>query len=108
MVVPPLVNHLSATEFLKDTLKRTMGADRVKIMDKPSQVSEDFAYYLYQVPGAIMWLGCNSGEETAYALHHPKFNMDEKALIAGVAAHVSVADRFLDEAVELTFDTAVK
>ena len=81
-----------------------MGKDQVKIMDKPSQVSEDFAYYLYHVPGAIMWLGCCSGEETGYALHHPRFNMDETALKAGVAAHVMIADRFLDGDVELTLD----
>lgn len=108
MVVPPLVNHLSATEFLKETLDKIMEPGSVKIMDKPSQVSEDFAYYLYHVPGAIMWLGCSSGEETSYALHHPKFNMDERALTAGVMAHVAVADRFLDEDAELIFDTMVK
>lgn len=104
MVVPPLINHRSATEFLKKTLEDSMGKDQVKIMDKPSQVSEDFAYYLYHVPGAIMWLGCCSGEETGYALHHPRFNMDETALKAGVAAHVMIADRFLDGDVELTLD----
>ncbi len=103
-VVPPLINHRSATELLKKTLEEALEKDRVKIMDKPSQVSEDFAYYLYHVPGAITWLGCCGGEETGYALHHPRFNMDETVLKIGVAAHVAIADRFLDERAELTFD----
>lgn len=104
LVVPPLINHRSATELLKDTLENSLGKDRVKIMDKPSQVSEDFAYFLYQVPGAIMWLGCCSGEETGYALHHPKFNMDEGALKTGVTALAAIADRFLDDNKQLSFD----
>ena len=89
--------------FLKKTLETSMGKERVKIMDKPSQVSEEFANFLYHVPGAIMWLGCSSDESTSYALHHPKFNMDEAALAVGVAAHVTLADRFLDDDVEFTF-----
>jgi len=104
MVVPPLINHRSATELLKTTLEASLGKDKVKIMDKPSQVSEDFAYYLYQVPGAIMWLGCCAGEDTGYALHHPKFNMDESVLKTGVTALMTIADRFLDEDVELASD----
>ena len=99
----PLINHRSATEFLKKALEDSMGKEHVKIMSKPSMVSEDFANYLCHVPGAIMWLGCCSGEDTSYALHHPKFNMDEAALKVGVAAHVVLASRFLEENVELTF-----
>lgn len=91
----PLINHRISTEFAKEILENTLGREQVKIMDKPSQVSEDFSNYLSRVPGALMWLGCCSGEETGYALHHPKFQPDLSALKTGVAVHAALAVSFL-------------
>ena len=81
----------------------TIGPERVKIMPQPSTATEDFANYLFKVPGTFMWLGCCSGEDTAYPLHHPKFNMDEKALKTGVAAHLSIVNEYLNTDAQLEF-----
>ena len=99
--VNPLINHYGAAEFLKKTLEEVLGREHVKIMRRPSTASEDFSNYLFQVPGVFMWLGCRSGESTGYPLHHPCFNMDEHALKTGVAAHLAVADRFLNSDIVL-------
>ncbi len=102
--VDVLTNHYSAADFLESTLVDTIGEEHVKVMRRPSTVTEDSAKYLARVPGCFMWLGCSSSEETSYALHHPKFQMDEAALKTGVAAHVAVANRFLNTDVELKYD----
>lgn len=102
--VNPLINHPCASQLLKDALEETIGVENVKIMRQPSQVSEDFANYLFKVPGTFMWLGCSNGPETSYPLHHPKFAMDEKALKTGVAAHLSIVNKYLNSDVELYYD----
>lgn len=102
--VNPLINHYCASRLLKETLEETIGADRVKIMRQPSTASEDFSNYLFRVPGTFMWLGCSSGEDTSFPLHHPSFAMDEKALKTGVAVHLAIVDRYLNTDVELRCD----
>ena len=101
--VNPLVNHQCASMLLKEALEKTIGPERVKIMPQPSTATEDFANYLFKVPGTFMWLGCCSGEDSAYPLHHPKFNMDEKALKTGVAAHLSIVNEYLNTDAQLEF-----
>jgi metal-dependent amidase/aminoacylase/carboxypeptidase family protein len=47
---------------------------------------DDFSYFLQQVPGALFVLGAGDGtERTSHPLHHPRFDIDESALIAGAA-----------------------
>jgi len=43
----------------------------------PSLGGEDFAYYQQQIPGAFVKIGTGMG----YSLHHPKFIVDEAALV---------------------------
>lgn len=50
----------------------------------PAMTGEDFGYLLHQVPGVMFWLGV----ETAYPLHHPQMQPDERALPFAVE-HVS-------------------
>jgi metal-dependent amidase/aminoacylase/carboxypeptidase family protein len=38
---------------------------------------EDFYYYLLHIPGAFVFVWSNS----PYALHHPKFNLEEDAML---------------------------
>ena len=102
--VNPLINHYSSAEFVKEVLTEAIGGEHVKIMRSPSTASEDFSNYLFQVPGVFMWLGCCSGENTSYPLHHPCFSMDEHALKTGVKAHLAIVERFLNSNVELKFD----
>lgn len=43
---------------------------------------EDFAYYLEKVPGTFYFTGARDHEkEEAYPHHHPKFDIDERALL---------------------------
>jgi metal-dependent amidase/aminoacylase/carboxypeptidase family protein len=45
--------------------------------------SEDFAFYLERVPGAMFRLGCSSDRAGGPSLHSPLFDMDEECLRVG-------------------------
>src|SRR5699024_11493950 len=45
----------------------------------PEMGGEDFAYYMLERPGAYFFTGAQK-EDHAYPHHHPKFDIDERAL----------------------------
>lgn len=49
---------------------------------RPAMTGEDFGYLLQQIPGVMLWLGVNDD----HALHSPKLNIDESALLPGFTA----------------------
>jgi amidohydrolase len=62
----------------------------------PSLIGEDFAYYQEQMPGAFVNIG-TGGE---YSLHHPKFTVDDEALVPGANYFAELAQRALDVLIE--------
>jgi metal-dependent amidase/aminoacylase/carboxypeptidase family protein len=51
---------------------------------------EDFSYYTEKVPGFYYWLGVANNEKGINAgLHTPKFDIDERALVVGVALQLA-------------------
>ncbi len=60
-----------------------LGADNVKKILRPSMGSEDFSFYLENVPGSMFRLGCSSEEVGDSLLHTPTFDVDENALAVG-------------------------
>ena len=54
-----------------------------KAVEAPPMLGgEDFAHYLYRVPGVVFWL--DAGQEGTGKQHTPKFNPDENVLWKGV------------------------
>ncbi|MFC4076244.1 N-acetyldiaminopimelate deacetylase [Salinithrix halophila] len=43
---------------------------------REAMAGEDFGYFLREIPGFMFWLGV----DTAYGLHHPKIQPDERAI----------------------------
>jgi len=78
-----LTNSEKLVEFCEEVAKKTLGEKNVQRIDKPSMGGEDFAEYARYAPGCLLYLGTNSGKATAYTWHHPKFDLDEKALFVG-------------------------
>jgi len=48
-------------------------------------------------PGAMFNLGTQKAGHEEYPLHHPKFDLDERALPVGTAMLAETAKRFLQE-----------
>ncbi|MGM7719341.1 M20 family metallopeptidase [Metabacillus sp. Hm71] len=78
---PAVVNHQAETEFLKNIAEKVPGVYEVE--ESPLQMGgEDFAYYLQHVKGTFFFTGAMPAKkEAAYPHHHPKFDIDEKALL---------------------------
>jgi amidohydrolase len=79
---------LENDEKLIDSVRRKamilLGED--KVHELPIRLtSEDFSFYAQQIPAAFFRLGVQNEEEgIIHGLHHPKFNIDHRALLTGV------------------------
>ncbi len=88
--MPPVVNEPVSTRMLRDGVAAAIGADALVGSDQSSG-SEDFGWYLEQVPGSMGRLGVWSGEGPQHDLHKPTFDLDERALPLGVRVMVHAA-----------------
>jgi amidohydrolase len=89
--VPPVVNDRMATAVVAGAAGAALGADRVVEADV-SMGGEDFAFYLEQVPGAMLRLGTGipgSGQE--FDIHQSRFDVDERAIGYGIRVMVHTA-----------------
>ena len=60
----------------------------------PTMVAEDFAYYLEQVPGALLFLSSSDPEKhTSFTHHNSHFDVDEDVLWRGAAVFTAIAER---------------
>jgi amidohydrolase len=78
---PAVINHVEETELLKNVAEQVPGV--YKVEESPLEMTgEDFAYYLQHVKGTFFFTGAMpANEEHAYPHHHPKFDIDEKAML---------------------------
>ncbi|MBR8644111.1 hypothetical protein KEH51_03685 [[Brevibacterium] frigoritolerans] len=66
--------------------------------------SEDFSYYAEKIPGCFFYIGCKpKGVEKAYFNHHPKFDIDEEALLIVSKSVAQVVCRFMNGTSPLVF-----
>ncbi|ASN06580.1 M20 family metallopeptidase [Virgibacillus necropolis] len=75
---PPLINHAEEAELVllasKNVPEITTREEVVPVMG-----GEDFGYYLLEKPGTYFFTGAQK-EGNEYPHHHPKFDIDERAL----------------------------
>ncbi|GAB6935189.1 N-acetyl amino acid acetylase SndC [Calditerricola yamamurae] len=108
---PALVNHERETRLLVDILSRIYDANRLVSME-PLMGGEDFAYYLQEVPGTFFFTGAGNPQVgAAYPHHHPRFDIDERAMavaaktLAALTLRTLVGESVLD-GVQLTLPEA--
>jgi len=93
---PPMINDVLVSDFIEKTSTDMLGAEHVKEMIK-TMGAEDFSVFLELAPGAMFYLGTQKAGHEDYKLHHPKFDIDERALPIGTAMLVETAKRFLSQ-----------
>ena len=98
-LLPPLIADTDLADCAGKYMKELLGQGAMRV---PSSTkgggSEDFAYVSVNVPSVPMFLAAgNSKEGYAHPAHHPAVRFDERALPIGVAAHVYMAIRWLQE-----------
>lgn len=91
---PVLVNHEQETAFAREVAIDMLGADHVRHRP-PTMGSEDFAYFLQEVPGCYLFLGNGEGEDGGCVVHNPRYDFNDAALPIGASYWVRLAQAFL-------------
>lgn len=60
--------------------------------------AEDFAYYLQEIPGCFILVGAgNEDKGIVYPHHHPKFDIDEDAMLHAAGLMINMAESYQRE-----------
>lgn len=91
-----LNNNSEITDIVLKAGKEIMGEGAHQV--KPCMSSEDFSYYLQKIPGCFIFIGIgNPKKGIIYPQHHPKYDIDELALLYGVEVMSNAALKLLSK-----------
>jgi amidohydrolase len=92
---PPVVNDARINRYIRAAAAALWGDGAVQTFPAPLLAGEDFAYFTRAVPGALFLLGVgNPACDAVFPLHHPRFAIDEQALVIGAAAMAAAVRSF--------------
>jgi amidohydrolase len=99
---PPTINDHQMTALAEQAAVKIVGRQNTIVETKPSMGGEDFAFFLQEVPGSYIKVGINNPDkDTIYALHHPKFDLDEDCLPLASALLAQIAWDFLNNGLQI-------
>jgi amidohydrolase len=88
--VPPVVNEQVSAALLEAAAGEVLGAHRVHPAEQ-SMGGEDFAWFLEELPGALLRLGTRTPGGPTYDLHQGDLRIDEACVPIGAALLAQVA-----------------
>jgi hippurate hydrolase len=89
---PVTVNDATVAARVLTIASELFGPARVIDLATPIMASEDFAFMLRRVPGAMVFLGTQpTGVARGEPLHSPRMMLDEAQLATGAALHAAFA-----------------
>jgi amidohydrolase len=89
---PVTVNDAAVAARVRAVARELLGAARVIDLAVPIMASEDFAFMLRRVPGAMAFLGTQPTDTTrGEPLHSARMMLDEAQLATGAALHAAFA-----------------
>jgi hippurate hydrolase len=88
---PPVVNSHCEVEVARKAARNILGDSCLAIAEHPSMGSEDFSYYLQELPGCFVRFGARPETWEPIALHNSAFDIDEEVLKVGAAFFDEVA-----------------
>jgi len=96
-----LKNNDAALDACLQAGVQVLGANKVKMLEKPSMGGEDFAEFLRFALGCFIYVG--AAGKKAYPWHHEKFNIDEKVLPVGAELLAAIAEKLLNSVQRTAF-----
>lgn len=88
-------NHPKETARLVEVMKEKFGEEAV-VEREPTMGGEDFGYFSKVRPGTFFNVGGNNPDiEASYPHHHPRFNIDETAMLRAGKAFLAIAEDYL-------------
>jgi hippurate hydrolase len=94
--VPPVSNSTRETELAVRAAQATVGRERVVTEGKPVPASEDFAFFLENLPGAFVFLGNGVAEDGSFhSIHTPSFDFNDAVLPFGISYWINLVNEEL-------------
>ena len=90
---PPMHNHPEASSLIESAAVDLLGKEHVSPIPK-GLGAEDFGSFTEMAPGAMFTLGTRIEGDERF-LHHPRLDLDERALPIGTAILTETTLRFL-------------
>jgi len=89
---PSVTNDKELTALSRRIATEIVGVEGVQELPAPMFGTEDFADFSEAVPSSMQFIGVHNEDfGEAYPLHHPRFKIDEDALIYGVRYFENIA-----------------
>ncbi|MDO3380988.1 N(2)-acetyl-L-2,4-diaminobutanoate deacetylase DoeB2 [Gilvimarinus algae] len=77
----PTINHPSAAQSVREAWGELYGSDSLDHSTAvPIMASEDFSYYLREIPGAFALIGADDGEAHRHPCHSPYYDFNDRLL----------------------------
>lgn len=93
---PGVVNWDEMVDFAKNISEDMIGRDKIHIFQAPTMGTEDFGYFVQNVPGAFYKIGVgNPAIGADRPIHSPNFVADEDALSTLIGLHAAIAAAYL-------------
>lgn len=86
---PATINDPEHGEWVGRTLRQAFGEERFVQLEQPVAATEDFSYFLEQVPGCYVFLG--AGPPGGEFNHSSRVQFDESVMADGALMHVVLA-----------------
>ena len=94
---PSMVNDEAMTQVVREAATDVVGAENV-VETPVGMGGEDFARFLEQRPGSFFRVGTrNEDRDIVYGHHHPRFDIEEEGMAAGMATSVETLIRYLNQ-----------
>ncbi|MFB3041956.1 MAG: M20/M25/M40 family metallo-hydrolase, partial [Candidatus Poribacteria bacterium] len=92
---PVTYNHESCSTNAFSIMKMLVDEGNISYPYPPLLGGEDFGYYSQKIPACFIFLGAGNKEKGIVNMcHDPRFDVDEKCMIYGMAMHASLALSF--------------
>ena len=85
-ITPAVVNDSFMIEQVRKAVEKYLPTQNLHLVANQTMASEDMAFVLEQIPGAYLFIGsANPQKEEVFGHHHPRFDIDENALVNAAA-----------------------
>lgn len=75
------VNHPAEAGHYREALVAELGAEALDAgLKTPIMASEDFSYYLNEIPGAFALIGADDGQGHHHACHSPEYDFNDRLI----------------------------
>lgn len=96
---PSVVNDPAMSNIVREAAREAVGEDNVEEA-KPGMGAEDFSYFALERPSCFFNVGTGSPDkDTEWPHHHPRFDLDEDGMAAGIATMTTAVVKYLNEGV---------